>query len=458
MKHCGHVFCRACLQDVYNNGIKEGDVSQVKCLEPGCATEKVGADGKKRKRKTERTVHPRELLDLGVEEGMVRRYLEMRRKKKLEADKSTVYCPRTWCQGAAKSLKYPLIPPNLMTYIAGMEVLSDPNSDAEDGVETDQPTGPPSNPGNIPPNVSDRLAVCEQCNFAFCKVCYKSWHGPYERCFPRDPTELSVEEQASYDYIRKCTSPCAHCGAPVQKTMGCNHMICYNCKTHFCYLCGFWIPADNPYKHFNTQGGACFQRLWELEEGDEGQDPEDGRGFGGIRAAEVAAAEMAADVAREADAAEAARLQAEEHARVLPVAPEPPARGIPLADVIAQLNLGGEAGFPGIDVQPPQLRPFAPVQQHARGGRRQRNPFPVARPPGQGPAQAVRNHERGGRGGQGRGGRRPPAARAGDDQEDVDDRQQIHLANFLEAAGMDREDAWDSDDMGDDEDYHIPLR
>jgi E3 ubiquitin-protein ligase RNF14 len=236
--------------------------------------------------------------------------------------------------------------------------------------------------------------------------------------------------------------------------MGCNHMICYNCNTHFCYLCGFWIPADNPYKHFNVQGGTCFQRLWELEEGDEGQGPEDGREFGGARAAEEAAAEFA----READAAEAARLQAEEDAMALPAAPDPPARGVPLADVLARMNLLGEVDVHGLDVEAPQPRVVEPPQQQPRGGRRQRNPFPGARPPGQRAAQAVRNHERGGRGGQGRGGRRLPAARAGDDHGDVDDRQQIHLARFLEAAGRDREEEWDSDEMGDDEDFHIPLR
>lgn len=50
--------------------------------------------------------------------------------------------------------------------------------------------------------------------------------------------------------------------------MGCNHMICFQCKTHFCYLCSAWISADNPYVHFNTQWQPCYQRLWELEEGD----------------------------------------------------------------------------------------------------------------------------------------------------------------------------------------------
>ena len=55
---------------------------------------------------------------------------------------------------------------------------------------------------------------------------------------------------------------------------------------------------DNPYKHFNTPGKPCFQRLFQLGEGDEGQDPADGEGFMGARQWE----QLAIEAAREADA------------------------------------------------------------------------------------------------------------------------------------------------------------
>lgn len=277
MEKCEHVFCKQCLQDFYNNAIKEGDVAVMRCLDPGCGKDK------KRKKKSERTLHPRELLAMGVEEDKVRRYVEMKRKKKLEADKNTVYCPRKWCQGPAKSDKYPLIPADLNAYV-------DPSSDAESDLDDDDkktiPTvaaDPPKkvNLNNSQPDPTDRLAVCEKCLLAFCKVCYSGWHGNFVRCYPRDPNELSVEEKATYEYIRLHTSPCPYCQAPVQKTMGCNHMSCFNCRTHFCYLCGSWLDGENPYQHFNKGGSPCYQRLWELEEGDEGQGPEDGRGFAG---------------------------------------------------------------------------------------------------------------------------------------------------------------------------------
>ena len=45
-------------------------------------------------------------------------------------------------------------------------------------------------------------------------------------------------------------------------------MICSRCKTHFCYLCSAWLDDANAYRHFNTFGGTCYQKLWVLEGGD----------------------------------------------------------------------------------------------------------------------------------------------------------------------------------------------
>lgn len=247
MEKCGHVFCRQCLQDFYNNAITEGDVTGVKCLDPTCGKEATST--RKRKRKGERTLHPRELLLMGIDEAMVRRYVEMKRKKRLEADKETVWCPRTWCQGPAKTKKYPPIPSDLSAYIDG-----EPSDSDDSGVEEPSQTAdePLKNPKNVPPDPTDRLAVCEKCSLAFCKVCFMGWHGPFARCYPRNPAELSAEEKASYDYIRLHTSPCPYCSSPTQKTMGCNHMKCFQCSSHFCYLCGKPPIAETPRRDFSS--------------------------------------------------------------------------------------------------------------------------------------------------------------------------------------------------------------
>lgn len=432
---CGHIFCKRCLQDFYNNAITEGDVAGVRCLSPDCGKE--AEQGRRRKRRTDRTLNPRDLFAIGIEESMVRRYVEMKRKKRLEADKTTVYCPRTWCQGPARSPKYPPIPADLASYdMAGS------SSEESDGEQENAPVKPKDS-SKVPPDPSDRLAVCEKCQLAFCRVCFMGWHGPFARCYPRDPNELSAEEKASYDYIRTHTSPCPTCSSPTQKTMGCNHMCCFQCNTHFCYLCGSWLDGQNPYQHFNKAGTECYQRLWELEEGDEGQRPEDGRGFAGGRGWE----QMAIEAAREADEADvraAEEAQAREDAAAVAREAED--------EEIARLDRDGE-NIPQevVDAAMAELR-LAEEEEAARQQpqprprqRRQRNPFPQAPPPGQ-RGQAIRDYERNHGPGVRRGirglnanvRRRP---RHGEDWEDLD--------------GADDGDAFD--DQGDGEDAQEPY-
>ncbi|OJJ69110.1 hypothetical protein ASPBRDRAFT_294197 [Aspergillus brasiliensis CBS 101740] len=258
---CGHVFCVPCLQDFYNTCITEGDVEGVKCLAPDCgkepnSTSSTDAHPKKRK-KQDRTLSPSELLQIPLEQETVQRYVFLKRKKKLEADKSTVYCPRQWCQGAARSKKHPK--------------PVDPMTDDLDVSDDEDEEGPVFDPlgeeAQLPP-MSERVAICEDCNYAFCCVCKKGWHGELVRCFPRREAELSAEEKATEEYLRMYTSACPTCNAPCQKQMGCNHMKCFKCDTHFCYLCSSWLCEDNPYRHFNDINSSCFNRLWDLEGGD----------------------------------------------------------------------------------------------------------------------------------------------------------------------------------------------
>ncbi|KAF2097865.1 RWD-domain-containing protein [Rhizodiscina lignyota] len=274
---CGHVFCVPCLQDFYNNCISEGDVASVRCIDPDCGKE----NGRRRKKSG--TLNPSELLQIPLDKEVVKRYVELKRKKKLESDKSTIYCPRKWCQGPARSKKYPKV-----TDPFSMEAFE---SDSED---ESAPVPPNTNDTKPNPANIERLAICEDCNFAFCRVCLASWHGDYVRCWPRSEAEISADEKASFDYIRLHTSPCPTCSSPCQKTHGCNHMNCFQCHTHFCYLCSSWLDPSNPYQHFNKKEIGCYMRLWELEEGDEGVG--NGR-FNGARGWEAAIA-----AAEEADA------------------------------------------------------------------------------------------------------------------------------------------------------------
>lgn len=277
MLDCGHIFCLQCLRGFYSDTINEGNLSAVRCLAPNCAKERASAQIKPGSaNKTKTAISPSELLQIGLSEDMVKRYVTLKYKTELESDKTTVYCPRQWCNGAARSKRH--------RKPEGLEFadVSDDGSDQENSTESE--AARPSKKDRF--NRADLLSICEDCGFAFCSQCFQSWHGEFFRCIPRrDHGELSEEDKASIEYLQLHTSPCPTCNAPAQKTHGCNHMICSRCDTHFCYLCSAWLDPTNPYRHYNQQPNgkvtSCYMRLWELEGGD-GDDV--GLGFIGGRA------------------------------------------------------------------------------------------------------------------------------------------------------------------------------
>lgn len=250
MLDCGHVFCCECLQDFYNNAITEGDLASVRCLAPDCAKKRAEELAKEGKRKPKTHINPSELLQIPIQQDVVQRYVMLRRKAELESDTNTIYCPRKWCQGAARSKKH-----------------KKPTDLFEAGESSDEEDEPVNTKGYL--SGEDLLAVCEDCSFAFCRRCYMGWHGESFACTPRLNTgELTAEDKASLEYMKLYSTPCPTCAAPAQKTHGCNHMICFRCNSHFCYLCSAWLEPGNPYKHFNMEILPCYMRLWELEGGD----------------------------------------------------------------------------------------------------------------------------------------------------------------------------------------------
>ena len=281
LSSCGHVFCTDCLQSFYTTCIDEGDICSVKCLDPGCGKDDQSSATIRSARRP-KTIPPSELLNIPLPEETVKRYATLRRKRALESAKSTVFCPRPWCQGPARTKA------SLAFDVNQDYELSESESEA-----VSQPESEPSYltaDGNPPENSirhakrdpkEDRLVICADCSFAFCAICKASWHGPLVFCRPRNKEELNDAERASEQYLNLHTTPCPTCDARAQKTGGCNHMICGQCKTHFCYLCSSWLDSNNPYEHFNNKKKSCYQRLWELEAGD-GDDVGAGYFGGGV--------------------------------------------------------------------------------------------------------------------------------------------------------------------------------
>ncbi len=399
-----------CLQDFYNACITEGDINSVKCLEPSCG--KTNADeqpnGASSRRKEDHTLTANELLEIPLEQATVQRYVELKRKAELELDKNVVYCPRSWCQGPAR-----------YTRARSRDGAGSPDEGEHAGGETREWKAGDSE-DKLPPR-SERLAICQDCSYAFCRVCMTGWHGEFAVCWPRRPAELSAEEQATAEYLRRYSSACPTCDAPCQKTIGCNHMVCFRCKTHFCYLCRGWLADDNPYKHFNTPNSSCYGLLWVLEQGD-GLDvpvrrPEDFFEHEDDEIVDDGHINNNNDPAPAADpAAPPAPLPA------APPAAPPAAAPAPAAPLAVPLAVPPAAGG---GRQPP-----APAPGRGRGRGRGQNP-PRAQGRGRGraaaPAAPAAEPVRAAAGGPGRG-----------------------LNRFLQMVDNDEEDEWDSDELDSD--------
>ena len=429
MIDCGHVFCIECLQYFYNNAIAEGDLVNVRCLTPGCAKERADAQRAAKRRKLRTQLSPSELLQIPLEHSVVQRYVDLKHKADLESDKNTVYCPRQWCQGAARSKhRKP----------EGFEETgSDKESDAEDGK------------CNVVPAIQDRLAICEDCDLAFCKRCYGVWHGELTICTPkRDNGQLTEEEKASVEYMKLHTTPCPTCAAPAQKTHGCNHMICYRCNTHFCYLCSAWLEPGNPYKHYNMEKTSCYMHLWELERGD-GDDV--GIGYAGGQMVDSededdAREEQGAFVApapapgpRRIAAAPARRRRPAAPAIIRPDAPALEREG----PLVLRIN---QAAPPPAPAQPAVAEPRSAGRGRARGGNNRglRGDFRGALP-GRGRAVGV-----------GRGHAPVPAPGQLDEAPEAVNRAWVR--RFVQMALNDEEDQLEDSDDDEDAAWEIPVR
>lgn len=455
MIDCGHVFCVQCLQDFYNNAIKEGDLVSVRCLAPNCAKdrkEEWKASGNKG-RKPRTQISPNELLQIPLEQEVVARYVKLKHKADLESDQNTVYCPRKWCQGAARSKKH--------RKPEGLELDDSSDEETETAkVGKDYKTG------------EELLCICEDCSFAFCSRCFQGWHGEFKMCIPRrQDGEMSEEEKASLEYLRLHTTPCPTCAAPAQKTHGCNHMICFKCNSHFCYLCSAWLQPENPYIHFNKINTGCYMRLWELEGGD-GDDVGIGYGGAGDHGALREEAPAEEELGDEAIVGDQPNDDNQQNAVEPVVAPEQPQ-----PEVAAVAVAGAQAARRPLEREGPLvLRLDVPAQAVARAPPVPDPPAPAGRnraPRGQRQAQNANNANgrrggaaagapaRAGRGGgRARNNRNAPAQPAPVDQAAQEAVQQAWVQRFVQMALNDEEDLieWDSDDEENPAAWEIPVR
>jgi E3 ubiquitin-protein ligase RNF14 len=240
LQACNHVFCTDCLKAYFTACVVQGYISQVICPQPDCASPELA--------ETE--------LEQLIGGSLKDRFVELRNKKAVESNpNSFLFCPSEVCQALVKR------------------------------------------------NPDDLLTICPKCDFAFCSVCKRSWHGYYEYCRMQEPPKSLIEkyidgdetirkkidiewgyknmqrymnayeaEKSFRDYMESNNNrACPKCLSPIEKSMGCNKMTCSICHTYFCFLCADILDKENPYHHYGDERSRCYHKLFE---GTEIQEPE----------------------------------------------------------------------------------------------------------------------------------------------------------------------------------------
>lgn len=228
LDECSHMFCVECLLDYCQMHVNEGTVRQLKCPERDCQS----------------ALSPiilRELLSVEDFE----RWERLLFQQTLDGMSDVLYCPR-----------------------CNTVVVHDEDEES-------------------------KLAQCRECFFSFCTECQMGWHSTQpcgndgEENLATSPTKPNekrrkpkkqvdeLDEMVTKKVKKKTFNPtlmnysflmlqkrlgnyqrCPKCRIMVEKTAGCNMMVCSRCRQMFCWTCGKKISG---YNHFSSCGENAIQ-------------------------------------------------------------------------------------------------------------------------------------------------------------------------------------------------------
>lgn len=223
-RKCCHYFCKDCMKSYFELRIAEGNVHTLNCPHDKCTTQ---ADST--------------LVRQIVSKDVFDRYDSLLLSRTLETMSDIAYCPRQTCQCA---------------------LLVD---------------------------ICERIGTCPACNFVFCPFCKRAYHGvapcrfnskmkgqickdylegdasrkaELESHYGKRTVKCLVEEVLSEEWLGTNSKPCPHCNASIEKTDGCNKIICFRCGTYFCWLCLKQLNTSNPYAHYSDKSSECYNKLF----------------------------------------------------------------------------------------------------------------------------------------------------------------------------------------------------
>lgn len=107
------------------------------------------------------------------------------------------------------------------------------------------------------PNSSSKSLTytCPNCFEPICTSCHAR-HGHYSCA---EYKEIASGGREALEKLKQKLSikDCPKCTTPMEKTEGCNHMVCAGCKTHICWVCMATFRTSDPcYSHMMREHGG----------------------------------------------------------------------------------------------------------------------------------------------------------------------------------------------------------
>ncbi|CAF0748398.1 unnamed protein product [Rotaria sordida] len=79
---------------------------------------------------------------------------------------------------------------------------------------------------------------CVECNLIWCFQCHSPWHDGIQCKEFRRGDRMLKKWAREVHYGQHNAQQCPCCKVYIQRTKGCDHIVCLRCKTEFCYKCG----------------------------------------------------------------------------------------------------------------------------------------------------------------------------------------------------------------------------
>lgn len=98
------------------------------------------------------------------------------------------------------------------------------------------------------------------CGYDYCSRCNSQRHHPCSCEVAKKWIDKESSEKENLKWIVAKTKRCPGCRIPIEKNQGCNHIICWNCKSEFCWLC-----KSNWKNHDYSMGGFYRCNIYETK-------------------------------------------------------------------------------------------------------------------------------------------------------------------------------------------------